>query len=249
VWQGKQAVPLGKRHLPQVPPAGSPHTETNTMLRKPATIAFWTGRLPHWEVEDGRYFVTIRLAGAIPQEGQDRIRQLAGQFARLDRIESPESWLRLQRRIFRVMEDWLHRTETVAHLRQPEIAAMVMEAIEHRQQRGDWTMWEYVVMPNHVHLFFELRRGSLKSVLEDFKRWTSHQAVRQLQLETEHFWQREWFDHWSRSDEEDERIIRYIRDNPVQAGLVARYEDWRFGSWVRAIKATVARADSDAAVR
>jgi hypothetical protein len=37
------------------------------MIRKPETIDFWVGRLPHWEVVDGRYFVTIHLAGAIPE--------------------------------------------------------------------------------------------------------------------------------------------------------------------------------------
>ncbi len=203
------------------------------MLRKPATIAFWTGRLPHWEVEDGRYFVTIRLAGAIPQEGQDRIRQLAGEWTSVNRIQAPEEWLRQQRRIFRAMEEWLHRAETVVYLQRPEIAELVMEAVEHRKRRGDWTVWEYVVMPNHIHLFFELHRGSLKGVLEDFKRWTAHQAVRRLRSEGKGFWQREWFDHWSRSDEEDEMIIAYIRNNPVQAGLVHRWEDWRFGSWAQ----------------
>src|SRR5437588_608980 len=32
------------------------------MLRNPETISFWHGRLPHWEVVGGRYFVTIHLA-------------------------------------------------------------------------------------------------------------------------------------------------------------------------------------------
>ena len=43
------------------------------MIRKPETVAFWRDRLPHWEVADGRYFVTLHLAGAIPAEGQERI--------------------------------------------------------------------------------------------------------------------------------------------------------------------------------
>ena len=47
------------------------------MIRKPETISFWRGRLPHWEVTSGRYFVTIHLAGAIPPQGQERIHTLA----------------------------------------------------------------------------------------------------------------------------------------------------------------------------
>ena len=33
------------------------------MARKPTTVAFWCGKLPHWGIEEGRYFVTIHLAG------------------------------------------------------------------------------------------------------------------------------------------------------------------------------------------
>ena len=92
-------------------------------------------------------------------------------------------------------------------------------------------MFEFVVMPNHVHLFFELLDGRLKEVLEDFKTWTGRQAGRCINLRGHRFWQREWFDHWSRSDDDDERIAAYIRNNPKKAGLVADYRDWPYGSW------------------
>ena len=109
---------------------------------------------------------------------------------------------------------------------------MVTEAIEFRENRI-WKMFEYVVMPSHVHLFFELIEPGLKNHLEQFKRWTGHRAAKLLQLDEERFWQDEWFDHWSRSDEEDDKIVRYIRDNPVKRGLVAQYCDWPYGSWAK----------------
>ena len=108
---------------------------------------------------------------------------------------------------------------------------MVVEAIEHRRRRGDWQVFEYVVMPTHVHLFGEFGARGLKEILEDFKRWTGHRAAAILAAGGARFWQREWFDHWSRSDEEDERIVNYIRNNPVKAGLVQLYTDWPYGSW------------------
>ena len=55
------------------------------MTRRPKTTGFWVGRLPHWEVEDGRYFITVHLAGAIPAEGCRRLRILAEQSAPLNR--------------------------------------------------------------------------------------------------------------------------------------------------------------------
>ncbi len=52
---------------------------------KPKTIRFWRGRLPHWEVEAGRYFLTVRLKGAIPIEGQERIRAKAEQLGQVEK--------------------------------------------------------------------------------------------------------------------------------------------------------------------
>lgn len=199
------------------------------MTRRPETVAFWWGRLPHWEVVGGRYFVTIHLAGAIPQAGQDRVRELAAELRRLP-TGSGDSSLNASHRVFAEIEAWLDRAEDVRHLQEPRIAHAIREAIRFRQG-SVWDMLEHVVMPNHLHLFFELAQPGLKSALERFKRWTSNRANRILETPGRRFWQDEWFDHWSRSDAEDDRIIDYIRRNPVKAGLVNRHEDWPFGSW------------------
>jgi len=199
------------------------------MIRKPDTIAFWYGRLPHWEVAEGRYFVTIHLAGAIPPQGQNRIHTLAQEYAKLAEHDAEER-LTIQRRIYTEMESWLDRTDFATDLQQPDIAQMVIDAIMFRH-KTTWNMLEYVVMPSHLHLFFELRVEGLKTNLEQFKRWTGHQAASLLDREGLRFWQDEWFDHWSRSDEEDEKIIAYIRQNPVKAKLVTNYQDWPYGSW------------------
>ena len=52
-------------------------------------------------------------------------------------------------------------------------------------------------------------------------------------LADEPLWQTESYDHWIRDDEEKARICRYIRGNPVAAGLCTRPEDWRWGSACR----------------
>jgi REP element-mobilizing transposase RayT len=199
------------------------------MTRKPKTTAFWVGRLPHWEVEDGRYFITIHLAGAIPAAGRLRLMKLAQQARAIQDKGSP-AWLSLQRAIFREMERWLDQVGWDPKLRHPQIAQMVVEAIERRRQRADWHVFAYVVMPTHLHLFSEIGAAGLKETVEDFKRWTGHQAAAILAGDGQRFWQREWFDHWSRSEEEDEKIVNYIRANPVKAGLVQSPTDWPYAS-------------------
>jgi putative transposase len=59
---------------------------------------------------------------------------------------------------------------------------------------------------------------------------TAREANRFLGRTGESFWQRESYDHWVRDSGELERIVAYIEDNPVKAGLVVRAEDYRWSS-------------------
>ena len=192
--------------------------------RKPKTLHFWQGHLPHWQVENGRYFVTIHLHSAVPKAAHQRIHILSEQFRREEMEcanDQRDRYLKLSRKIFLEMERWLDSTPAVSHFQQSKLCEMAVEAIEHRQRAKVWDMFSFAIMPSHIHLFFEFSNElSLKSELEEFKRWTGHQAVKiDAQLKGNRFWQIEWFDHWSRSDEEDEKIIQYIRNNPVKSGL------------------------------
>jgi REP element-mobilizing transposase RayT len=192
--------------------------------RKPETISFWVGRLPHWEVEEGRYFITMRIAGALPRVAQQEIRAKSLELASFRNSKSLD-WLVKQRAMFVAMEKWLDNANTNLWLTKPTVAAMIVEAIQTREDRGDWKVHEFVIMGNHIHLFCEFRAKGMKRVMEDFKRWTGHRAAELISI-GDRFWQREWFDHWSRSDREDDRIINYIRNNPVKAGLVKQWQDW-----------------------
>ena len=114
--------------------------------------------------------------------------------------------LPLMRTIFREMGKWLDRVDHNTLLSEPSISEMMMEAIQHRVQTNHWQVFEFVIMPNLIHLFLSVFQGTLKESIADFKRWTGHQASRLVDLPNDHIWQDEWFDHWSCSDEQDERI-------------------------------------------
>jgi len=273
------------------------------MHDRPETTRFLWRRLPHWEVARGRYFVTIRLAGAIPEAGEARIRELSDELHHA--LANGQAALRLRRAIFREMEGWLDRAGAANYLADGRVAGMIAEAIRRRERDSTWQVFDWVIMPSHMHLFVRLGaatgseqtetrlstplggpgvsrpstplgglgctvgaahppaggpgvsrpstplgglgctvgaahwRGepissgliTLDSVLRPFKHWTAREAIRMLRLRTRHFWQRDWFDHWSRSPAEDERISVYIRSNPVKAGLVADWRDWPHASW------------------
>ncbi len=106
-------------------------------------------------------------------------------------------------------------------------------------------------MPNHVHALFtpspsELNETShseeeieigesadkgsrLSKIMHSLKSYTANEANKLLQREGR-FWQPESYDHWVRDEDEFERIVNYIRANPVSAGLVERHEDWYWSS-------------------
>ncbi len=84
-------------------------------------------------------------------------------------------------------------------------------------------------MSNHVHVLL-LPKISPSRLLQSLKGATAREANRSLGRSGETFWQAESYDHWVRDDRERERIARYIENNPVRAGLVARAEDYVWSS-------------------
>ena len=195
----------------------------------PDTRAFWSGALPHWDVFGRPIFLTIHLKGAIPREAAADIRREAAELS--DRHDTEHA--RRLRLIFRRMEEWLDRRDQAAVLTRPGISELLSEAIATREARGWWRVLHWTVMPSHLHLLYVGGTVGMKTVVTDFKRWTGRQAAAIVGQSGRRFWQTEWFDHWSRSADETDRIALYIRQNPVRANLVGKSEDWPHGSWSR----------------
>jgi REP element-mobilizing transposase RayT len=59
---------------------------------------------------------------------------------------------------------------------------------------------------------------------------TAREANRILGRTGETFWQAESYDHWVRDNSESERIVTYIENNPIKAGLVERPEEYPWSS-------------------
>jgi REP element-mobilizing transposase RayT len=93
-----------------------------------------------------------------------------------------------------------------------------------------------VVMPDHVHLLFSPLRDEngwpfpLVDILQCLKGATAHR-INKLLHTSGPVWQEESFDHVLRSHEGLKNKCEYIRQNPVEAGLVQRPEDYQW-LWV-----------------
>lgn len=80
----------------------------------------------------------------------------------------------------------------------------------------------YLFMPDHVHLLLEGRTkdSDLLKALKLFKQKTGYFLS---QNNSTFKWQKDFYDHILRHDEDLIKQVTYILNNPVRAGLV---EDW-----------------------
>ena len=78
-------------------------------------------------------------------------------------------------------------------------------------------------MPDHGHLLIEgkLEESDLWQSIVNFKRKSGYWLTRNHPSEE---WQKDFYDHILRKDEDLMKQVRYILGNPVRRGLV---EDWK----------------------
>ena len=86
----------------------------------------------------------------------------------------------------------------------------------------------YVIMPDHLHLFVVIddERITLSNWGKSLKNAIS-KSLRELDVPSPH-WQKGFFDHVLRSGESYRAKWEYVRENPVRAGLVTRWQDWPY---------------------
>jgi putative transposase len=90
----------------------------------------------------------------------------------------------------------------------------------------------YCFMPDHVHLLVQnTGRSSIVSFVKEFKQLTGFYYKKRTGV---HLWQKSYYDHFLRRDEDVVVVARYIFGNPVRAGLVVEASQYPFGgsfSW------------------
>ena len=168
------------------------------------------GYIPHRDEPGLTQFVTFRLADSFPVELRD-------EWERLLKIEDDR-----ERRT--QLEAWLDLGHGACHLKDESIARVVSEAL----LKFDGTRYHlnaFTIMPNHVHVLFEITETPMSDLVKSWKQFTAVKANRLLGLRGP-FWQADYWDTYMRDVEHEARTIRYIRNNPVKAGLIAEGEKW-----------------------
>jgi putative transposase len=184
-----------------------------------ADIRFTANRLPHWQQKGAVYFVTFRLADAVPYH------------LRTQRESEREAWLRIHlqpwsaevereyhERFSGAIERWLDAGHGSCILRRPDCAEIVAEALRYLDGER-LVIVSFIVMPNHVHaVFVQNSDWPLERILRSWKSFTSRK-VNSLLDRAGGLWQRDYFDRLVRDGKHFANCVRYIRRNPAKAHL------------------------------
>jgi len=195
---------------------------------------YYRRNLPHYQPVNATFFVTFRLAGSLPVETVARLKE--------ERVQDEKVLLKIKdekvrgkkiadqhKRYFSKFDTMLdNAVNDRSWLNDERVARMVAEALCFRDKKV-YDLLAYCIMPNHVHIVFTVERSatSLYKILQSLKAHTAREANKILRQKGA-FWQHESYDHVVRDGKELERIIAYVLHNPVKAGMVANWEQWKW---------------------
>ena len=181
---------------------------------------FHRRNLPHLYYNEGIYFVTFRLYDSIHPDELKNLQKLIDKYRKLHPDE--------KEKVFKKYDSLLDKpANKIQYLKQPQIREICKKAI-HYYDNKEYKLICYCIMPNHVHLVIDLinNKRLLGDILGSVKKYSARRANKVLGKKGK-FWQSESFDRLVRDERELYYVIRYVLMNPVNAGLVENWKEWK----------------------
>ena len=182
--------------------------------------------------------MTFRLAGSLPQNVLSQWRQereWLEHLARTNVNHYEQIKGDFERAWFAKFELLLDGAiEGPVWLSDERVASQVAEALHYRHGKV-YRLDAFTIMANHVHTVIKPLPAdnggdeyhSLAAIMQSLKGYTAFKANRLLGREGE-LWAHESYDHWIRDDVEWQRTVAYVLNNPLRAGYVERWQDWKW---------------------
>lgn len=139
-----------------------------------STKSFYHRNLPHWHPPGRSIFLTWRLHGSLPQTVLNQLRITRQQLSKRKLVRSAgwtnDKGLLEYKRLFAKVDTILDKAETgPLWLKEIEIADLVQQALLERYAHL-YTLWAYVVMANHLHLFLKQKMNRPSDLLRNISR-------------------------------------------------------------------------------
>ncbi len=107
----------------------------------------------------------------------------------------------------------------------------VLDALSVIGARWGAELHAYVVMPDHWHALISTHEPHDISTVMDDAKTKAVFSFNRLSGHVGSIWQRRFYDHVCRDEEEFHRILSYVHHNPVEWELVDSPGDWPWSSW------------------
>lgn len=121
----------------------------------------------------------------------------------------------------------MRREKVFAHYQNARLAA---KALSNEKLWPDAKYLAWVVMPDHIHILLELGdKESLSLVVQRIKSLIAA-TINQERNRSQPIWQRGYYDHAIRTNEDVLLAARYIINNPIRAGLAVNMGDYSYWS-------------------
>lgn len=200
--------------------------------------SFHKRNLPHIQLLGGTFFVTYNLAGSIPREildqwkaEYDEEKMKIIQFSK----DIENDLERLGKLDFAKRDKFLDTYDGGNHFLKSDTLAKIVADTLHYWDGKRLELYCYCIMSNHVHTVFRLygeeevvgKPVYLEQIMHSIKLYSASKCNQLLGLEGA-FWQHESYDRLVRNDDELRRIMTYILQNPVKAGLCKKMSDWKW---------------------
>jgi putative transposase len=186
----------------------------------------YRNRLPHIVPLGGCFFITCRLADALPP---DVTYSLSSFWKNLEGTD--ESAEVKKKRYFVQLDDHLDRTRYgKCALNKPEVAKIITDELLSKDGML-YKMQAFCLMGNHIHFLMDTsiqNNVPLYKIMQGIKGRSAFYSNKLLGTVGQKFWQKESYDHLVRKTGEWENIFNYILQNPVKAKLVEHWNDWPY---------------------
>ena len=111
-----------------------------------------------------------------------------------------------------------------------DLAGRVLSILKHVKNIHPFAMKGYVVMPDHLHLLIHTNDGRFDRVMHSFKRNVTVEFHKQGVCDGE-IWQKRFYDHVIRDDDDFRNHLDYIHFNPVHHERVKRPAEYPHSSF------------------
>ncbi|PWH18342.1 MAG: hypothetical protein DDG60_00690 [Anaerolineae bacterium] len=200
-------------------------------------------RLPHWHPANATFFVTFRLEGSLPRSLTQQLQQeyLRAKQALEQTLpdQRTQALYDVYRQAHAQFEKALDRADGPRWLEHEQVAHIVQREL-HALHPANYHLLAYCLMPTHVHLLVDTQGIAPPPPRKDGTQYTAlgqamwllkgrtGYACQQILGQRGRFWSREYYDHVIRDEREYERVLVYIVNNPVKAGLVSNWRAWPY---------------------